>query len=302
MDTLDIHERPVEYDKDHCWQYDIRLQKLEEDKERLGLTDEDIKNISVSDFEFKHIPKDNKDECDRVNKFIERYEWLGKTHVWSTHRFACYLDGEMGGVVIMSTPNSFSSLIGKENKGREKLISRGACASWTPKNLGSWLISKSIDWMAKNTEYVLFTAYSDPEAKELGTIYQACNFYYLGQQSGSKKVYLDPKRKHLGWIGSRSFVYRSCYVNYARELGYEFNHSEWLNEKRKIDWKSIPDHIEKELKQYAKDYRNSCESRRSEPKHKYAFVKGKNKRETRKFKEIFEELNKNRIQDYPKNR
>ena len=44
----------------------------------------------------------------------------------------------------------------------------------------------SIKWMAKNTPFRAFTAYSDPEAKELGTIYQACNFYYIGQSSGSQ--------------------------------------------------------------------------------------------------------------------
>lgn len=43
--------------------------------------------------------------------------------------------------------------------------------------------------MVKNTQYRLFTAYSDTEAKELGTIYQACNFYYLGKKSGAGYQY-----------------------------------------------------------------------------------------------------------------
>lgn len=304
MSKQNIAKRIVNYDKDHCWQYEIRKRKLEEDKERLGLTDEDIENLDVQDFEFRYIDKKNKEECQRVKKFIKRYEWLGKTHIWSTHRFGCYLDGELGGVVIMSTPNSFSNLLGKDNKDKEKLISRGACASWTPKNLASWLISKSIDWMTDNTRYRLFTAYSDPEAKELGTIYQACNFYYLGQTSGTKKVYYDPKRPHLGWISSRSFTYRSCYVNYAKELGIEWQYDDWYRDgTRKIDWNKVPDDIEEKLKTYAKEYRKSCESRKTMPKHKYGYVQGKNSGETRYLRRKFEKLNPEVLElEYPKNR
>ena len=81
----------------------------------------------------------------------------------------------------------------KENKFKEKLISRGACISWAPKNLGSWLIMNSIKHMVKHTEFRVFSAYSDPEAKELGTIYQACNFIYLGQKSGTAAQYFDSK-------------------------------------------------------------------------------------------------------------
>jgi len=290
-----------EYDKDHCYQYEKKLQTIEEDKQRLGLTDEVINNLSVSDFKFKYIDSSNTDECQQIEKFIERYEWLGKIHIYSTHRFACYWNNEIVCAVIMATPNRFSTLLGKENKGLEKLISRGASTSWAPKNTGSWMIMKSINWMVKNTGYRLFTAYSDPEAKELGTIYQACNFYYLGQTSGAKKVYMDPKREHLGWISSRSFTYRSCYVNYARELGIDFDHKNWYREgTRKIDWNKVPDDIESQLKKYAKDYRLSCKSRKTLPKHKYAYVKGSSKKETKELRRKFEKLNN--IYEYPKER
>lgn len=299
-----IADRIVEYDEDHCWQYEVRQKRLEEDKQRLGLTDEDIESIRVKDFEFKYIDKKDKKECSRVEDFIERYEWLGKTHIWTTHRFGCYLNGELGGVVLLSTPNSFSKLLGDDTKNMEKLISRGACASWTPKNLASWLLSNSVDWMTDNTRYRLFTAYSDPEANELGTIYQASNFYYLGQTSGAKKVYFDPKRPHLGWISSRSFTYRSCYVNYAKELGIEWKYSEWYKDgTRKIDWNKVPDDIENKLKDYATEYRKSCVSRKSMPKHKYAYIQGKDKRETRKLRNKFKEMNPELANlEYPKER
>ena len=37
--------------------------------------------------------------------------------------------------------------------------------------------------MVNNTQYRLFTAYSDPQALELGQIYTALNFYCLGQKA-----------------------------------------------------------------------------------------------------------------------
>ena len=100
-----------------------------------------------------------------------------------THRFTATFKGQLAGVVVMATPNSFSNLLGPDSRHQEKLISRGACISWSPKNLGSALVIFSVRCMAKHTAFRIFTAYSDTEARELGTIYQACNFIYLGQTS-----------------------------------------------------------------------------------------------------------------------
>jgi hypothetical protein len=84
----------------------------------------------------------------------------------------------------MATPNTFSFALGKENRDIIKLVSRGASISWAPKNLGSWIVSRACKWMVQNTDFRMFEAYSDPLAKELGTIYQALNWTYLGQTSG----------------------------------------------------------------------------------------------------------------------
>lgn len=46
---VDVHDR--EYDKEHCWQYDIRLKNLEEDIKLSGLPEDEIKNLKASDFE-----------------------------------------------------------------------------------------------------------------------------------------------------------------------------------------------------------------------------------------------------------
>lgn len=295
MNTLNQYET---YDKDHCWQYDIKLQTIDEYK-TIGLSDDELKTIRTNDFEFEFIDKSDKEQNLEIKKFIEKYEWLGKLPTWLTHRFIARYKGILGGVVIMATPNAFSDMLGIENRNMEKLIARGASASWCPKNMASWQIMKSIDWMVKNTEYRLFTAYSDPIARELGTVYQACNFYYLGSGHGGTYVYFDESNPNLGWVGSHYFHYRSAYVRYAKELGIKWM-DDWYTPKKKVNWRNIPEDIKKSLKYRAKEKIASCKKMEVPSKHKYAYVLGKNKAETKLLRQKFLDLNE--IFPYPKER
>jgi len=233
-----------------------------------------------------------------VKEFIQKHEWLGKLPIWLTHRFTARLkkNGALAGVIVMATPNAFSNVLGEENKNKEKLISRGACISWSPKNLASWLLMKSIKWMVKNTEFRAFSAYSDPEAKELGTIYQACNFIYLGQKFGAGSQYLDPTNPKRGWFGSSGFADRSQIVRYAKKLEIEWQ-PEWYKmvgtkkNYRKVNWKTIPDAIAKQLKQEREEHKARCLKRLSPTKHKYIYILGQSKKETKELIKLFNQYN-----------
>ena len=196
-----------DYKGSKCWQAHISDLNRSQDLLDSGLSESEVSSLRTRDFVFEYVPKDDKIRCGEVRDFIKRHEWLGRLSQRSTHRFTARLkkNGKLAGTIIMATPNAFSNLLGVENRGLEKLISRGACISWAPKNLASWLIMKSIKWMVKHTEFRFFTAYSDPEARELGTIYQACNFIYLGQTSGANLQYLDPETPARGWFSDREF-------------------------------------------------------------------------------------------------
>jgi len=286
------------YKQQHCWQYDLRLKTKDEDIKFLELKNIDIKNIDIKDFSFEFVDTDNKHTTNQIKKFIEKYEWLGKMPNRPTHRFVAYYNDIMAGVVVMSTPNNFSKFIGENTKDIEKLISRGACASWTPKNLASKLIMWSIRWMTKNTNFSIFSAYSDTEAKELGTIYQACNFYYIGQKYGSSKLYFDLSNSKIGWTTGRNFRKKSFYKKIAKEKGITWKDN-WLRNYT-ILWDNIPQNIEKILKDESNKRLNNCLVRKTKKKHKYVYVLGKNKTETKKLKKIF--LSRNKIYDYPKER
>ena len=264
-----------------------------------GLTEAEVQKLRVTDFEFEYIDKRNIEKCSEITAFIKRHEWLGKMPTRPTHRFIASYKGKLAGVIVMSTPNAFSNLLGKETRDLEKLISRGACISWSPKNLASSLIMFSLRWMVQNTPFRFFTAYSDVEAKELGTIYQACNFTYLGQSSGARHEYLDPEQPEKGWFADRQFRKTSQTKRYAKELGIE-----WLkgwSSGDQVHWPRIPIEIKKRIEEHKWQHVYRCQRRVLKKKHKYVYILGRDKRETLKLRKIFDERNPHYVGiPYPK--
>ena len=153
-----------------------------------------------------------------------------------------------------------------------------------------------INWMVANTRYRVFSAYSDPTAKELGTIYQACNFYYIGQKSGTTKRYVNPFTGRL--VSDRFFRARSAYKQYAKQLGIEWQKN-WNND-QSILWHNMPKEIEQQLRQQSKKMQSEAKYFTFPPKHKYIYIKGKTKKEDKMLKTIF--MEKTKVYDYPKKR
>jgi hypothetical protein len=280
-----------DYNGNHCWQYDVRVKNLIEDLAYTKLTLKETHDLKIKDFVFQQ----ETESFDEIKAFIERHEWLGRMSLYPTHFFTARYKGILAGVVIMDMPSVFSKMLGEETKKMERLISRGACISWSPKNLGSSLIMFAVKWMVKNTRYRLFTAYSDVEAKELGTIYQACNFYYIGKKSGAKKQY---KIETGRWVSDRYFRARSVYKKLAKKNGIVWQ-DEW-QDGDSIKFNKMPEDIAVQIKKLSKEYLQSCESRDLMPKHKYVYVLGEDKRETKKLRKLF--LERNKIYPYPKER
>lgn len=294
------------YDEKHCWQYDVRIKNYKNDLYTLDFTNEKVEALTTNDFYFEAIVKPTKEQYSEIKTFIQKYEWLGRMPNRPSHFFISRLkeNNVLAGIVIMSFPNMFSHLLGKENKDLERLISRGACASWTPKNLGSHLVMQSIHWMTKNTKYRMFSAYADPEAQEIGTIYQACNFIYLGRNYRKKaELFFDPKNPQKGWFNERHFTHKVAYIRYLRNLNLykEFlaNPDWFIN--YTLNWSKIPQNIIDKIKQEIIHYKSSCIKRVTESKHKYVYILGSTKKETKFYKELFFDRNSKLIRlVYPK--
>lgn len=282
------------YDKPHCWQYDIRSNNLTEDIRESGIPVELIAAMTPDDFEFRLMRTD--EEKEQAISFIQRHEWLGTISQYTTHWYgAYYFDKNQGlfgrhilaGVILMNIPNGMSKMLGEDTR-IERLISRGACVSWSPKCLASRMMMWCIRDMVKNTEFRLFTAYSDPAAKELGTIYQACNFYYLGNRFGATSKYINPYNGKI--VSDRFFRQKSAYRLYARELGIRWQDSWMVNDS--IDWSRVPSSIEAQLRAMSKAKQAIATQVQSPKKHKYAYVLGKSKVETKRLRMRFLEANK----------
>lgn len=291
---MDILERMAAYEKDHAWQYDIRLQNLQQDLLDANLTEHTASTLRVSDFAFEPI-LDPKRKAQAI-EFIKRHEWLGNLSQYTTHWFGCYYGDILAGVILFNMPNAFSKLLGEDTKKIERLISRGACISWSPKNLASSFLMWCITWMVKNTDYRLFTAYSDPTAKELGTIYQACNFYYMGQASGTTTRYINPYTGKV--VSDRFFRVRSAYKQYAKELGIPWQKN-WNNDQRML-WENVPSDVEQKLRDFSKQKQLNATKIQMPSKHKYAYVLGRSKKETKQLRALYESRNK--VLPYPKER
>lgn len=248
---------------DICHQYRIRQETLQKDVEDGFPT-----NLRPRDFILAQEPytKEHK-------KFIERYEWLGNIGQSVGKIFTARWEGKLAGVVIIGAPNAYSF-----DMRLEALIQRGACASWTPKNLGSMLVMFGCHWMVNNTEKRIFTAYSDPEAGEIGTIYQACNFDYLGQKWGAGKMYfIDGK-----WKSMRTFTNTWGVHKWAKELGIEWLPEWTISKSGRQNLKTMPREITNRLRAYGNAKAKACSVKNQPKKGKYVLLLGKDKRETKK--------------------
>ena len=276
----------------------MRLDNLENDLKELNMTLEESKLLRVNDFYFESVDMADSKTKKECFDFIVKNEYLGNLTQYSTNYYTCRLKNNnfLSGVLIFSMPNAFSKLLGEDTKNIERLLSRGACSGFTPKNLASSFIMWSIKNMVQNTQYRLFTAYSDPTAKELGTVYQATNFYYLGQKSGTTTRYINPYTGKV--VSDRFFRQKTAYRKYAVELGIVWE-KDWSH-KTGINWENIPDDIEKLLREHSKQKQKSSQKIDMPSKHKYAYVLGKDNRETKILRKIFEERNK--LYSYPKER
>ena len=253
-------QKSNKFDNSVCWQKQIRDMYLIDDIKKGFPTD-----AKVSDFVFQEesFTKEH-------HEFIKRYEWLGTIGFGVKYCFTARYNGLLGGVVLISEPNAYEF-----DMKTECLIQRGACASWTPKNLGSSLVMFSCRWCVVNTQKRIFVAYSDPEAGEIGTIYQACNFDYLGNNYGASFKY---KLKNGKLVSDRYFSRTSSVIKYCKELGIEFK-EEWLKDNGFQDITKIPNEIKDVIKEKVKHERDKCEKVRCTPKGKYVLLLKNNKRE-----------------------
>lgn len=147
-----------------CFQRQLR-ESYSDSKQRLFLKDTKLMEIP-----FK-VAQD----------FILKYEWLG---TMGTTKFSLGLfdQNELVGVCCFGLTAGTSALsepFGDEYKDRGIVLVRGACAPFSHPHTGSYLIGAAKKELIKR-KFLFTIAYSDPEAGEIGTLYQATNWNFYG--------------------------------------------------------------------------------------------------------------------------
>ena len=127
---------------------------------------------------------------------ILKYEWLG-TMVGSHHHYGIFFGPFCAGVRMAHRAYAVDRhAIG--------LLARGACVHWAPTGTNSRLVAWTVRLLARDSGLKILLAYADSDAGEIGTIYQACGWAYLGRGQVSKQ-YVAPNsriwnnRTFTGW-------------------------------------------------------------------------------------------------------
>lgn len=141
---------------------------------------------------------------------ILKYEWLGCMPAIAYHYYGLFFGDHLAGVTVFGT--DYAENIGVWDKygftGKMILLNRGACVWWAPPFAGSMLIRKSIDLLPP--EYEVVTATVDELAGEIGTIYQACGFHYIGcMRAKNSKIKGKAKERFAVLIDGKLYGSRS---------------------------------------------------------------------------------------------
>ena len=131
-----------------------------------------------------------------AKEFILRYEWLGTVGRPQAHYGARNAAGELAAVALFGLPTNGGDLCGKQYRQYTIALERGACAHWAYPHTASWFIPKACAMAARDRGWNIFYAYADEAAGEIGTVYQACSWLYLGQ---------TPDRRIGGWARDRDY-------------------------------------------------------------------------------------------------
>jgi hypothetical protein len=117
---------------------------------------------------------------------ITKYEWLRTMGEGTQFCYGLKLNDELLGVSCFqkTTRNARSTQLTKI-PAKTICLCRGACVPHAPKDSGSFLTRHACRLAFKDHGYEVVFAFSDPAAGEIGTIYQAVGWKYLGLSDGT---------------------------------------------------------------------------------------------------------------------
>ena len=215
-----------------CWQ------KLKRD----SYNDEGVPPVPHLDVKKAEVRKVTRRMAEQI---IFKYEWLG-TMANTGHHYGIFFGDYCAGVCCVAIGGGGANLNAHKEfcVARDELayLGRGACVHWAPKGTNSKLISWMCRLLGNDTKAKIIIAYSDTDAGEIGTVYQACNWVCIGKGASTRQ-----------WVAPNGRIY-------DQKLPYDLKRKRgatrafWVKQLKSEGWKEQP----------------------SNPKHKYVYIIDKN--------------------------
>ena len=117
-----------------------------------------------------------------AKRFILDYEWLGTMPSGFRCAYGLFWESNLGCCVVYGSPNPMQiarSVFGGQHTDRVMQLHRGASTWWAHEHAASFLLGRSLR-LLKRDGWGAVVAFSDPQAGEIGTVYQASNWRYCG--------------------------------------------------------------------------------------------------------------------------
>lgn len=159
---------------------------------------------------------------------IRAYEWLGTLGLPEVCAGLRDPTGELVGVALFGHTGSpeARNICGPEVDAL--CLTRGACTHWAHPHAASYLIPRACRLATEVTGTRVFYAYADPQAGEIGTVYQACNWLYIGQGIGRRSNSGTARYEKIADPSGRLYSARSL-----RHLGLT------LREAKELGWRPV---------------------------------------------------------------
>jgi len=132
----------------------------------------------------------------QAKEFILKYEWLGNMGT-TVRAFGLFFGDELAAVECFGHPGSepIREICGKEHADKVYWLARGARTHWAHPHSSSFLVNRACRMMGEPWKTSdgrdmpakhVFLATADTDAGEIGTVYQASNWFYLGKASSDR--------------------------------------------------------------------------------------------------------------------
>lgn len=131
-----------------------------------------------------------------AESLILRYEWLGNCGRGASAFYGLKIGDELIGAAVfgVGTSHEARNICGETYIPQTASLMRGCCVHFAPKNAPSFLTREATRQASVAHGWKIFVAYADEEAGELGQIYRAVGWKYIGQGSGRPNGNV-----HLNW-------------------------------------------------------------------------------------------------------